>query len=88
MVEEFDDVGMIQAGHGLSFAIEAFTVLRIQCVLFVENLDGDLAVGFGIIGQINFPAGSSAEPALDEVTTDFRILTHDALTQIMGSFRE
>ena len=54
-VVEHADVGMIEAGDGFGFALEALFADGIRGELLGENFDGDGAVQPRIYGAVNMP---------------------------------
>jgi hypothetical protein len=68
-VEEGDDVGVRELGHGLGLAQEAGAaevLLLAAGEARVQELDGDLAVELGVIGGIDHAHAAGAEAAEDD----------------------
>jgi len=70
-VVEHADVGMIEAGDGFGFALEALFADRIRGELLGENFDGDGAVQPRIYGAVNLSHPARAERDADLIGPSF-----------------
>jgi len=64
------DVGMIESGGGLRFALEASKGLRIVGDVVGKKFEGDAAVKAGVFGFVNDSHAAAAQPLDDSVVGD------------------
>src|SRR5207249_913474 len=58
------DVGMVQSGQELGFALEARQPLRVAREMQRQDFDGHVAVELGVAATINFPHPALADELL------------------------
>jgi len=69
------DVGMIQRGQGLGFAIKARQAFRVAGERARKNFDGDVALQLRVVRAIHLTHPTRAERCQDLVLTEFFALT-------------
>ena len=65
--EDGDDVGVIEGGDGAGFALKTGEAVGIARHIGRQNLEGDVAVEFGVGGAIDLAHAAGAEGADDAV---------------------
>ena len=68
-VMEGADVGMVQAGDRLGFALESLLQLRVRRDMLGEDFDGDRAVQAGVAGLVHLAHAASPEGGDDRIRT-------------------
>ena len=64
------DVGMIQGRSGPSLALESFQSLRIRGEKTGQELQGDMAAQFRVLGFIHFAHPAAANPTKNTITAN------------------
>jgi hypothetical protein len=70
--EDGGDIGVVDGGEGLGFALEAGEVFGIEGEGFGEDLDGDFAIEFTVAGFVDFAHAAGAYLGQDFVVADLR----------------
>ena len=87
-VEDRHDVGVVQAGQDAGFGEVRLELLGLGDAFRVRHLDGDRAVEFIVMGQIDPPEPALTEPTDDPVAPDLRgIAVRGATRSLDGRLR-